>query len=443
MSKSLSLFFLGAIAISSAHAQEVTNKQLQNKLGQIESSLSKLSGLQAEVESLKESLKSDEIKKIDAEIEAHIKTLERLKKADREEDQDQKREIEQAITSLRSKKFTILNTNISNQKPSENDVSKHLSFEGLLEADVIQSKNFSGVTQSKVELSTLELATEVSVSDYLKGNILIEKDAPPASSFGVTEAFITYGNAEEKIGNFRVGKMVIPFGQYETSMASDPLGLNFAETHEEVLMGEADWKGILASAYVFRGGTKEQGQSDRIRHYGAQLGYLLELDNLAIQTSISYLSSLAETDGIEAVLASKTLRKDVSGSAISAAARYLNYSLVLEYISANQKFDVNDLYWNGAGAKPSTLQSEFSYTFDFKHETTLSLGYQNSKEALALGIAKTKYLASVITLINSNASIAYEQSFDEDYSTTECSSATNCGSGRKGYTSTLRFALSF
>ncbi len=431
------------VLIGSSFSQELTSQQIKEKLGRIEKSISEMTKLKQEVDALKDSLQSDELKRIDAEIESYNKKLEAIKKTDKHFNSQDQSEIEKAITSLRSKKFTILSTNISNQKPDEQSVAERFSFEGLIEVDAIQSKNFSRATQSKVELATLELASEISLSDYLKTNILIEKDDPPASSFGVTEAFITYGNTADKVANFRIGKMVIPFGEFETSMISDPLGLNFGESHEEVLMGELDWRGLITSAYIFRGSTKEQGQSDRIRHYGAQFGYLIELENLALQTAFSYLSSLAETDGVQGVLSSTTLAKNISGSALSVIARYLNYSLVTEYITANEKFNVNDLSWNGNGAKPSTFQSEFSYTLDLKHETTISAGYQRSSEALALGLAKTKYLLSVVSLINSNASVAFEQSVDEDYNTNECSSTTTCGTGLKGYTSTLRFALSF
>ncbi len=443
MSLKISMALMGLLLVTNTSAQTNQNEIIQQKIENIEKSLTKISKLQSEVDGLKENLKADEIKRIDAEIEAYHLKLAKIKNDKSQANKNEEIEIEKAITSLRSKKFTILNTHISNQKPQEQDLSQKISFEGLVEVDVIQSKNFSKATQSKIELGTLELASEVKFSNYLKTNILIEKDDPPANSFAVTEAFITYGNTEDKIANLRVGKMIIPFGEFETSMASDPLGLDFAETHEDVFMGEIDWRGFIGSFYLFRGATKEQGQSDRIRHYGAQVGYLIELDNLAFQTALSYLSSLAETDGVEGALASTTLSKNVSGSALSVIARYLNYSLILEYVSANQKFSMTDLYWNGSGARPSTFQGELSYTLDLKHETTLSLGYQSSSEALALGLAKKRYLASVISLINSRASVAFEQSMESDYAQSECSSATNCGTGKKGYTSTLRFAVSF
>jgi DNA repair exonuclease SbcCD ATPase subunit len=215
--------------INSNKGNQARGKNYDNEINKLNRSIFQLKKQIAELQKNKsaqatttQTINQNEVKKLDMEIAKQKNQLNALKRAVRAGlDQSlvkvQVDNIEKTITSLKSKKFTILNTKISNQEPSDRPVSKKLSFEGLVEFDIVQSKTVSQVTSSQIDLATLELATEIKVSDYVKGNILIEKQDAPATLFDVTEAFVEYGNMEEQIVNFRVGKMVIPFGKYETS----------------------------------------------------------------------------------------------------------------------------------------------------------------------------------------------------------------------------------
>jgi hypothetical protein len=207
-------------------------------------------------------------------------------------------------------------------------------------------------------------------------------------------------------------------------------------------MGGLEWRGIFASGYFYKGDTKRQGDSDRIRAFGAELGYIIEKEDWAIQSSVDYLSNFADTDTLSTKVTSTTLKKEIPAYAFNLTARYKQFSFVTELISANSSFDSADLAWKTGGAKPSTTQIELSYTIPMKHETTLSIGQQTSKESVGAGLTESRLLYGINSIVNEHASVGIEHFTDQDYATTECS-GTTCGTGKKGYTTTVKFALTF
>jgi hypothetical protein len=294
-----------------------------------------------------------------------------------------------------------------------------------------------------MEIATLELAAEISLSDFIKGNILIEKEDAPNNKFDMTEAFLSYGNSNDNIISFKIGKLTIPFGKFETSLLSDSLGSSIGETAEDAAMVLGQWQKFYLSTYIFKGATKETGRDDRIRQTGAELGYLHESDEYALHLAVGYLSNFADTDLIATKVTDTTLEtEDVSGQSFSLIARYQPFTFIAEYITASERFNSLDLAYNTQGAKPQAMQWEASYTAGWKYETTFSLGYQTTDEAVGLELPETRTLVGTNTIINEHSSIGFEFHRDQDYKTTECNGST-CGTGKKARSYVANFALTF
>ena len=318
---------------------------------------------------------------------------------------------------------------------------KQFSFEGLLEVDALQSKNFSNSTTSKVELSEIEFALTFNPDDLYRGFIQIEKESNPSNRFEVAEAWAEVGR-DSDFWKIKAGKLVIPFGRYHTNLLTDPITEDMAETTKDALQGSLSWKELTFSAYVFQCSKQELGKSARLRQGGAALDYGFEAGIHRLDVSIDYLTSFAETDLISSKITNTNLREETSAIATSLKLAVGQWSLFLEYLSALDELNNADLAWGAGGAKPSSSLVEVSYDSTMWGGTVFSLGHQQTSEALGLELPKSKFfLASTINL-QEQVSLGFEHAIGKDYKTTDCV-GTTCGTDRSNYTTTARLALSF
>ncbi|OAD19294.1 hypothetical protein THIOM_005082 [Candidatus Thiomargarita nelsonii] len=91
-------------------------------------------------------------------------------------------------------------------------------------------------------------------------------------------------------------------------------------------------------------------------------------------------------------------------------------SLIGEYVTALDGFNVDHFAFNGKGAEPKAWNAEVGYSFEIAtKETTLALGYQGTEEMVAMELPETRVLAGLSVGIYENTTFSFEYARDEDY----------------------------
>ena len=88
-------------------------------------------------------------------------------------------------------------------------------------------------SESNLAVGTVELAVDAEISDYSSASVVLLYE--DGEDLVVDGAVITLGNTEKNPMYLAIGKMGVPFGNYETQMISDPLTLEIGETAEDAL----------------------------------------------------------------------------------------------------------------------------------------------------------------------------------------------------------------
>ena len=120
-------------------------------------------------------------------------------------------------------------------------------------------------------LATMELGIDAEVNEYVSGHVLFLWEEDDTEPIDLDEGFITLSGGDACPGYFSVGKMYVPFGNFESNMVSDPLTLEMGETRESALQAGFDVDGFYGSVFAFNGDIDEAGEDSHIDNFGAQL----------------------------------------------------------------------------------------------------------------------------------------------------------------------------
>lgn len=314
-------------------------------------------------------------------------------------------------------------------------------FSGLLEVEAAAAEDFTKADTSDVTLATVELGLDARLTEWTGGHILFkfEEDAD-GDRLLVDEGTITLGNPEKFPWSLAAGKMYVPFGSYASNMISDPLPLEIGEINESAIRLGGVVNGLYGSIYAFNGDVDETSGDDAIRSWGANLGFGMERHALRFDLGLDWLNNMADTDALQDYLAttSTTVAGFPAGLAVHGLLQYGPMSLLAEYVAALDAFQAGEVDFNSQGAEPAALMTELAFATKLSgREVTLALGYQQTAEALALGLAESRALAALRVGILANTTLAFEYAVDEDYDLEEG------GTGEDGYTATMQLTYEF
>lgn len=291
---------------------------------------------------------------------------------------------------------------------------------------------------SDANVATVELGIEAQINDWTNANLILlwEEEDGGNNDLTVDEATITLGNAAETPFYFSGGRMVAPFGAFETHMVSDPFTLELGETKETVLLLGYAGDGLAGSLYTFNGDV--DSGNDTINDIGAHLAYSVEGQDSALVLGLSYLSNLADADGITDEAGLNTLADDVAGVGVNAGYRHGPFSLIGEYVGATDNFLSSEIAFKSQGAQPSAWHTEIAYSFDgIANGATVALAYQKTGEAVALGFPESRWSAGLSIDLMENTSLNLEWAHDEAYN------QTDGGTGQDANTATAQLAVEF
>ncbi|WP_131782082.1 FlxA-like family protein [Legionella gresilensis] len=288
-----------------------------------------------------------------------------------------------------------------------------IAVSGKSEPIATLNRTESGNSQGDFNLGSSELDVAAILNKDVEAYISIAYDeSPPAiggpritnSAFSLNLGFVNIGDLDKSPFYFTAGQLYAPFGKYASSMISAPLTMTLARTKTRpFILGYKSQNdpGPYAAAYGF--------VSDTTRGHdgvgGVNLGYIFGEGDFLGELGAGLIGSLNDSQGMQingspplttfggfgsATNGSEYVKK-VNGLNLHGNVSFDRYSLTAEWVGAAKSFRVQDLSYNGRGAKPQAFQLEAGMTFRaFDKPASVAIGYQRSKEALALNLPKQR-----------------------------------------------------
>ena len=312
-----------------------------------------------------------------------------------------------------------------------------LSFSGAVEVEAGFENGYGDENTSDITLATVEVGLEAKVCDWAVANVVLlwqEDDTPQVE---VDEGTITLGNTEKTPIYLAAGKFVVPFGSYETNMISDPLTLEIGETPQSaVQLGLEHPSGFTASVYTFNGDIDEDGEDDKIKCFGANVGYGLEGDNMAIDIGAGWINNIADSDGLGGWIDDSgfNLKDYVGGLTGHVILTFTPFMVIGEYVAAMDDIEFTN---NPKLESPSAYNIELGYTFELMgKETTLGVAYQGTDKCGGI-LPETRLVASIGVGLGENVAVALEYAHNDDYD------VSDGGTGDEADIFTVQLALEF
>ena len=237
-----------------------------------------------------------------------------------------------------------------------------------------------------------------------------------------------------------IGKMYVPFGNFESNMISDPLTLEIAETRESALQVGFEYSGFYGSMYVFNGDIDEDGDDDEIKCFGANAGYALENDDMSLDVGLGWINNMMDSDGMGDLLDDVGLAlEDYSGGfCVHAIFNSGPFIVIGEYVGGTD--DPALSFGGGPFVEVDALSAwnvECGYTFNMiGKESTFAIAYQETDECSKF-LPEKRYMASVGMALGEYFGVALEYAHDEDYD------VNDGGTDDDADIVTMQFALEF
>lgn len=316
-----------------------------------------------------------------------------------------------------------------------------ISLSGKSEPVAVLNSPFRGNMDGDVTLGSSELDVAAALNQNVEAYLAIAYDeSPPAvgprinnSAFNLNMGFVNVGNLDKTPYYFTAGQVYVPFGRYSSSMISAPLTLNLARTKTRpFILGYKSQEdtGPFAAVYGFRSDTT-LGKSGV---GGVNLGYIFRKQNDTGEIGASVISSINDSAGMQSTGSNVGTTFGGFGSLINGneAVRKIpavdvhgnmnidRYNFTAEWVGVTQRFRAQDLSFNGNGAKPQAAQAEIGMTFRaFNRPSSIGVGYQWSKDALALNLPKQRFSGVFNISIWKDTVESIEYRHDIDYGITQ------------------------
>ncbi len=375
----------------------------------------------------------------DARLEALERRIQQLEERLAERDAAMA-EKEQALAKLQAKvavqEQTAADIRAEVAESSDGGWTDGMEIGGAVEVLVSHDSPYEGNSTSNNETDTVEVALAAGIGDYASAELVLEKDNE--DKVEVADAFFTIDSGADVL--FSAGKMGLPFADFETNLVSDPMALEIGEAVKNALMLSFESEaGFSASAYTFNGDADYNGR-DRIDKVGVQAGFGTELGPMGVDLGIGWISDFREAESMEGSWPEEDERlesKKVAGLAMSGGLSFGPLSFLGHYVSARDKLGevgwAADVSAHGSPAtdpleepdvgmaQPSAWGVEMGYAFEAAgREIGVALGYQRTREALALEMPESRVLFGLSTELVEGIGIALEYARHNDYDTGSC-----------------------
>jgi len=365
-------------------------------------------------------------------------------------------------------------------RPPGKALGSHILLSGLVEGQALTRNGGGSVNSNDIDLTSVNIDmyvmgpstwTSAFVELAYDNNIgtdtgsFSSNDRMLDSRVFISKAFVVLGDFTKSPFYASFGQMYVPFGVYSTTMISSPLTKILARTlARPLVLGYKSQtpNSLTATAYIFKGPSHASAVS-HVNNGGFNVSYSYRPGRYGVVLGAGVIGNIADSVGMQftgnnttnAVLfggfggpteivptspTDPTLVEIDSGNeqlvhrvpAYDFNAKVSlgnNLQLIGEYIFASTDFNPQDLEINGDGAKPQALNLEAVYNLGwFVNPTSISVGYQMSKDALAIGLPAKRYLIAINRSFWKNTLQSLEFRHDVNYADDD----TSGGSGRPG-----------
>jgi hypothetical protein len=305
-----------------------------------------------------------------------------------------------------------------------------ITLSGLIEAEAYyENYDYDGPGEddedsSDITLATVELGVDVDIIKHVKGHVLFLWEEDDTEPVDVDEGFITLDGEDVVPLYLNVGKLYVPFGNFESHFISDPLTLELGETRESALtVGYVnEWMDVSVSA--FNGDVDEIGEDNHIETYVAAASFSVPEEvssNFGIRAGVSYISNIADSDSLkdEDDDGDKIVGNDYSDDNhgkvkdyVEGLSAFLSISYMdkfffeFEYLGALDEFEAGELLFDdGKEFQPETWNFELAYAATDRLE--LAIKYEGGDD-LGDFLPEDQYVAAVTYGLFENTSLALE-----------------------------------
>ncbi|MGD2029684.1 MAG: LbtU family siderophore porin [Desulfobacterales bacterium] len=292
-----------------------------------------------------------------------------------------------------------------------------ITLSGLIEAEAYY-ENYDYDTPGKsdddssdITLATVELGVDVDITKHVKGHVLFLWEEDDTEPVDVDEGFITLDGADVVPLYLNVGKLYVPFGNFESHFISDPLTLELGETRETALtVGCAnEWMDVSAS--VFNGDIDETGEDNHIESYVANASFSVPeelISNFGIVGGVSYISNIGDSDNLQdEIRAGDEINDYVDGFHAFLSLSFMDkFFLECEYLGALDEFEAGELSFDGGKEfQPETWNFELAIAATDRIE--LALKYEGGDD-LGDFLPEDQYGAAVTYGLFDSTSLSLE-----------------------------------
>ena len=276
---------------------------------------------------------------------------------------------------------------------------------------------------SDITLATVELGVDVDIVKHVKGHVLFLWEEDDTEPVDVDEGFITLDGEDVVPLYLNVGKLYVPFGNFESHFISDPVFLELGETRESALtVGYVnEWMDVSVSA--FNGDIDEIGEDNHIETYVAAASFSVpeELSsNVGIRAGVSYISNIADSDSLQDdddgdKITGNNYAGDNHGKVkdyVEGLSAFLSISYMdkfffeFEYLGALDEFEAGELLFDdGKEFQPETWNFELAYAATDRLEVAVK--YEGGDD-LGDFLPEDQYGAAVTYGLFENTSLALE-----------------------------------
>lgn len=305
---------------------------------------------------------------------------------------------------------------------------------------------YSGSSMSDINVNSAELDVLAEASPWAFGFLSMAFDPSQTidpliigsgdrvgnSNIFLKRGFLTIGNLDKSPVYLTVGQQYVPFGRYSTYTLSSPDTQILGRTNVRAALVGLTKDGFFMSGYGYDGAA-DMGNIDDT---GVNVGYKYSSgDKYNFSLGAGYINDMADSQGIQdtngavgsfqgfaQTLATENIAHTVPGVDLNASFGIGPFNFIAEYITQTRSYAPQDLQFNGRGAKMEAGHLEADYSFYiFDKHASLTFAYEQSAQALAIGLPKNSYVATFNTSIWKNTIATLEYRYDQNYASTDTS----------------------
>lgn len=320
----------------------------------------------------------------------------------------------------------------TSEGPSLENWFNKIQISGLLEAEAGYEKfepdaaGESSEESSDIVLSTVELGLDAEFIDHIGGHVLVLWEEDDTEPIDLDEGYLSLTGTEDLPLYLHAGKLYVPFGNMETHFISDPLPLELGETRESAVMAGYHKNMCNVFCGAFNGDVDKTGKNDHINSFFAGAEFSLPEDdarNLNITAGVSYLSNIADSDGLsEANDMDEDGDPDGISDYVGGVSAYVHMVLMgsvhctAECVCAIEKFNAGELNFADDGDRVRPRAWNFELTYTLPADIGVGVKYETTKDCDNF-LPANRYGGIIFCSPLENTSLGLEylyQEFDND-----------------------------